>query len=212
MTARMIWFDFGGVLSPPLSVLFDRYHERTGIEPQLLKWAMAEVARDMDLEPLAPVELGLISETEWVRQMHEVIRSTHPEIDLSRSEAAFGRQWFEGHLANAGLRQALVNLSGDGFRVGLLTNNVPEWEPHWRRMLDLDGVVDDVVDSCRVGLRKPDPEIFALAARRNEVAASSCLLIDDLVENCEAAIAAGWAAIQHVDNASTLELLKHLKH
>ncbi|MGH3351208.1 MAG: HAD-IA family hydrolase [Nocardioides sp.] len=210
MSQKMIWFDFGGVLSPPLANLFESYHERTGIEPGLLKWAIAEVAHDLGQEPLAPIELGLLTEVEWMESIHGHLGRRRPDLDLSRSEPAFGAQWFEGHVVNSVLRHAAVELSLAGFKVGILTNNVVEWEPHWKQMVDLEGVVDDVVDSCKVNMRKPDPAIFALAASRNAVDMADCVLIDDLAENCAAARAEGWAAIQHIDNVTTVARLGEL--
>src|SRR5690606_22565217 len=84
-------------------------------------------------------------------------------------------------------------------RVGVLSNNVVEWEPYWRPMVDLDHVLSALVDSCKVGLRKPDPQIFALAAEQAGAAPGRSVLIDDLAENCAAARAAGWTAVQFRD-------------
>ena len=42
---------------------------------------------------------------------------------------------------------------GGGYRMGLLTNNVREWEPLWRPMLPVDEIFEVVVDSGFVGCR-----------------------------------------------------------
>ena len=44
-----------------------------------------------------------------------------------------------------------------GHRMGMLTNNVREWEPLWRSMLPVDEIFEVVVDSGFVGCRKPEP-------------------------------------------------------
>jgi putative hydrolase of the HAD superfamily len=194
-----VWFDFGGVLSPPLDDLFERYEEVAGIAPDLLKFAIAEVGAEYGLAPLAPIELALLDEREWVGKLHAVLRAKQPEIDLSRSEPDFGRQWFAGHQANSAVRDFAIELAEGGTRVGVLSNNVVEWEPYWRAMIDLDGVLSALIDSCKVGVRKPDPEIFALAAEQAGVASGQCLLIDDLDENCAAARQSGWQAVQFRD-------------
>jgi len=194
--APFVWFDFGGVLSPPLDELFGRYEQVTGIPVALFKHAIAEVGAQYGLPPLAPIELALLDEREWIARLHAVIRAEAPGLDLSRSEPDFGRQWFAGHRVNAVVRDFAIELAESGTRVGVLSNNVVEWEPYWRPMIDLDHVLDALVDSCKVGYRKPDQEIFALAAEQAGVEPGRCVLVDDLAENCAAARAAGWTAVR----------------
>ncbi|MBF6179984.1 HAD family hydrolase [Nocardia otitidiscaviarum] len=200
----MVYLDFGGVLSPPIAELFEAYERKTGIAPAALQWAMARVAADLGVAPLAPIELAMLPETEWVDRLHAALRERDPAVDLSRSEREFGAQWFAGHDVNPRVRQLVFDLRARGHRVGILTNNVVEWEPVWRRMVDLDDAVDHIVDSCRVGVRKPDPAIFDLARERAGVPAEECVLVDDLAENCAAAIAAGWRAVRFVDAAQAI--------
>jgi hypothetical protein len=64
-TPKMIWFDFGGVLSPPIPALFQQYQHKTGLAPVVLQQAMRDVAAEMKLPMLAPVENAVISEAEW---------------------------------------------------------------------------------------------------------------------------------------------------
>ena len=58
---------------------------------------------------------------------------------------------------------ACARLRADGLRTAMITNNVVEFRDYWRAMLPLDELFDVVVDSSEVGMRKPDPRIFALA-------------------------------------------------
>ena len=53
--------------------------------------------------------------------------------------------------------------------------------------------------SARVGLIKPEPAIFDLAAQRFGVPARELVFIDDHLPNVQAARAAGWQALQFVD-------------
>ena len=64
--------------------------------------------------------------------------------------------------------------------------------------------------SAEVGLHKPEPEIYRLAAERLGVAPESCLFVDDLRENCEGAEAVGMTAIRHKDPDQTLARLEEL--
>ena len=73
-----------------------------------------------------------------------------------------------------------------GYRMGLLTNNVREWEPLWRTMLPVDEIFEVVVDSGFVGCRKPDREIYELTLERlGGASPQECLFIDDTDVNCD---------------------------
>jgi putative hydrolase of the HAD superfamily len=61
-----------------------------------------------------------------------------------------------------------------------------------------------------VGLHKPQPEIYRLAARRLGVEPSECLFVDDLRENCEGAEAVGMTAIRHRNPPETIAKLAEL--
>jgi putative hydrolase of the HAD superfamily len=207
----MLWFDFGGVLSPPLADLFSSYERKTGVDRETLWAGMTAAAEPFGLPVLAPIELGLVTEREWGRAIAAGIRRARPDVDLSRADLErFGAQWFAGERATSGVRDLLLRARENGFRVGLLTNNVVEWGPHWRAVADVDDVVEAVVDSSAVGFRKPDPEIFALAAERVGLPPEAHLLVDDLPENVEAAERAGWTAVLHEDPESTARELERL--
>lgn len=189
-----IFFDFGRVLSPPLDVLFQSYEEKTGIKKEELSSAMYSVAREMKVPTLAPIELALITEEEWMRRIHSWLNKR--KIDTSRSDLDFGRQWFAGHTVNGSMKDLLLRLKDSGYKVGLLTNNVREWEPYWRSMVCLDEHLDTIIDSYAVGVRKPDPAIFLLATEKISSDPNQCILIDDLRENCLSAESCGWSSVQ----------------
>ena len=58
-----------------------------------------------------------------------------------------------------------------------------------------------MVDSGFVGMRKPNPAIYALTQERLGVAPEEILFIDDLDVNIAAAKTAGWSGVQFLDNA-----------
>ena len=91
--------------------------------------------------------------------------------------------------------ELMAALRDEGLRMALLTNNVREWEPHWRAMAPIDDLFALVVDSAYVGMRKPDREIYDLTVERLGVPAHECLFVDDLERNCDAAREAGMTAV-----------------
>ena len=99
--------------------------------------------------------------------------------------------WFAG-LRDRGLRTAILSNSGPGAR---------EAERHY----GFESITDDIVYSHEVGLRKPDPEIFALATSRLGVRTGEVVFLDDVPANVDAARAAGWHAVLHEATARSIE-------
>lgn len=115
---QFIWFDFGGVLSPPIPALFEQYQVKTGLAPRVLQQAMSDVADELGVPMLAPVENALLTEEQWGTRLANALRRRDPQIDLSRAHlTTFGAQWFAGVPANAPLVAAVRALKRAGFRV-----------------------------------------------------------------------------------------------
>ncbi|EAT0833783.1 HAD family phosphatase [Salmonella enterica] len=202
---KIIWFDFGGVLSPSVPDLFTSYYLKTGIPPAVLQRAMKEVADDMNMDVLAPVEKAIITEREWGAGIRLKLSQSAPELDLSQARLEqFGEQWFDGILPNQLMIDLFRKVKATGLKVGILTNNVVEWENHWKRVAVISEEADVIVDSCKVGCRKPETEIFAIAAERAGVRPEENLLIDDVPENCIAARQCGWESVHFKDNTSAV--------
>ncbi len=102
---------------------------------------------------------------------------------------------------------AVREIRGGGLLTGLVSNS---WSTaHYDREL-LAELFDAVVISAEVGLHKPQPEIYRLAAERLEVEPAQCLFVDDLKENCDGAEGVGMTAIRHRDPAETIARLTEL--
>ena len=69
---------------------------------------------------------------------------------------------------------------------------------------------DVVVESSAVGLRKPDPRIYALVLERLRVAAVEAIFLDDIGGNLKPARALGMATIKVMDPAAALAELGDL--
>ncbi len=71
-------------------------------------------------------------------------------------------------------------------------------------------VADDIVDSHEVGLKKPDPAIYALVQRRLGVEPEEVVFLDDAAANVEAARAAGWHAVRHESTPASIAELERI--
>jgi putative hydrolase of the HAD superfamily len=205
-TAVAVWTDFGGVLTPPLSHTMGVFCRRIGVPPEVLGQALKKVtARYGTDDVMLPIDTPLVTEAEWLAEVNEVLVTDHgmtpPEL------TTLADVWFDGRETNHAWADALREARARGAFVGMLSNMVPTWDEHWRRMVDPDELFDDVLLSYRVGHRKPSPGMFALAAERAGVPAGRCVLIDDLEHNCAGARAAGWQAIHFTDAAPARDRL-----
>ena len=92
--------------------------------------------------------------------------------------------------------EALRRLRAAGLRTAAVTNNwTPEGERGGTGSL-LRPHFDAFIESCVVGVRKPDPRIYALACEAVSVAPQRAVFLDDIGGNLKAARAFGLATIK----------------
>lgn len=196
--------DFGGVLSSPLEPAHGAAHAELGITIAELGAAMGAVAAQRGGEnPLHALEEGTMTEEDFFGAIAaQMSADLGRPVDLGR----YSELYWGALMRNDPLIERLTALRAEGYRMGLLTNNVREWEPFWNAMLPA-GLFDVVVDSAFVGLRKPDPAIYALTEERLGVPGTEIVFLDDFVENCDAARAAGWTAVRFVETGQTIDEL-----
>ncbi|HEX3174801.1 MAG TPA: HAD family phosphatase [Solirubrobacterales bacterium] len=189
--------DFGGVLTTPLIQSFMAFQDQTGITTEVLGRAMQGATEANGENPLFQMERGEISEDAFLAQLTD---SLEPLLGHRPEMHRFKEIYFEALEPNPLMIELMRELKASGYRMAMLTNNVREWEPLWRSMLPVDEIFETVVDSGFVGCRKPESKIYALTLERVDMAAESCLFVDDVQVNCEGAEKAGIAAVHFQDN------------
>jgi putative hydrolase of the HAD superfamily len=199
--------DFGGVLSSPLADAFDTVQRHYELPSDALGAALAAVAAERGAHPLHDLETGAIGEAAFFDRLGDAL-TTH--LGRPVAIADFTARYWAALTPNDELIEHLRGLRRGGYRMGLLTNNVREWGPYWRAMVPVDELFDAVVDSAWVGLRKPDPAIYALTSERLGVRPQEIVLLDDLAPNCHAARDAGWAAVRFDTTSQTIAELDAL--
>lgn len=90
-------------------------------------------------------------------------------------------------------------LKAAGYLIGVCTNNIAEYRSSWQAQIPI-GIFDDVVDSCEVGIRKPDHAIYHLTCERLGVRPDQAIFIDDHPGNVAAANEVGMHGVQVVDD------------
>ena len=95
-----------------------------------------------------------------------------------------------------------------GVKTGLLSNS---WGVG--RMYDraqFPELFVGVVISGEIGIRKPDPRIYELAAESVNLPPQECVFVDDLVHNLEPARALGMIGVHHISADQTICELEQL--
>jgi putative hydrolase of the HAD superfamily len=197
--------DLGGVLTTPLYDAFLAYQDHSGVELTEFWNALGALTEADGVNPMGELECGRMTETQFTDALAaQIARQVGHEVDI----ADFGDVWFSHLHPNVAMLELMRELKGRSLRLALLTNNVQEWERHWRLPMQIDDIFELVVDSSFVGMRKPDPEIYALTEQRLGIGPGEILFIDDMDVNIAAARAAGWNAVQFQDNAQAVPEIK----
>jgi putative hydrolase of the HAD superfamily len=200
---RAVICDFGGVLTTPLMHSFAAFQDETGVPSATLGAAMQTIAERDGEHPLFELERGRITEQQFVDALAGALT---PELGHRPQMHRFSEIFFDALDPNEPMIDLMRKLKASGLRMAMLTNNVREWEPLWRPMLPVDEIFEFVVDSAFVGMRKPEPEIYALTIERlgEGIGAGECLFVDDVEVNIEAARALGLGAVHFRDNQQAI--------
>jgi epoxide hydrolase-like predicted phosphatase len=81
------------------------------------------------------------------------------------------------------------------YKIGLISNVGTSWIDDKLLTKDEQALFDSLIYSYRVGMIKPDPEIYLLAAKQLGVEPSECVFVDDIAEYCRAAEKLGMQSI-----------------
>ncbi|HNS07064.1 MAG TPA: HAD family hydrolase [Anaerolineaceae bacterium] len=103
-------------------------------------------------------------------------------------------------------KETIIELHRRGYLLGIIANTITETEiPDW---MEADGVTQyfkTVILSSKVGIRKPDPEIYWMAARQIGVEPAKCAYLgDNPVRDVEGTRAAGFGMMILFDEPATL--------
>jgi putative hydrolase of the HAD superfamily len=203
---QAVLWDFGGViLSSPFEA-FNTYEAQKGLPTDLIRrvnstnphtnaWALLE------RNDISPHEFDQLFATESEALGHRV-----PGADVLALLSGEVRPR---------MVQALDTVKAAGFKIACLTNNVVSTEePATERQAQVRTIMhkfDHVVESSKVGCRKPEPRFYEIACELLNVSPNECVFLDDLGINLKPAAAMGMRTIKVVNPDDALaELSGHL--
>ncbi len=188
-------FDFGGVITASPFEAFNRLEAERGLPQDFIRTVNAA---NPDTNAWALFERA--------------------EIDAARFDTLFGQEVAAlGHdlggaavlaVLSGSIRPAMVTaldrLKAAGFRLACITNNVPSGHgAGMARSSDSRDAYEqvfarfeEVIESSKAGVRKPDPRIYQMMCDRLGLQPSQCVYLDDLGINCKPAAQLGMHAIK----------------
>lgn len=196
-------FDFGGVVTSSPFEAFERFEAERGLPLRTIRAINADNSED----------------NAWARfERAEIDAAAFDTMFAAEAEAA-------GHdirgsdvlaLLSGTVRPAMVSaldaLKAAGFRLACITNNVPTGDgPGMAQGIGQAKAVaeamtrfEHVIESSKIGVRKPDPRIYTMMCDTLGVAPVACIYLDDLGINCKPAAALGMHAIKVVSEVQAL--------
>ena len=185
------------MLTTPVWDSFASFCRTEGLDPDAIKNLFRTDPEA--LEDLRGLETGRLSESEFEATFGKRLGLENPDGLID--------SMFVGMKPLEPMIEAVRRIRASDLLTGLVSNS---WSTgHYDRKL-LAELFDAVVISAEVGLHKPQPEIYRLAAERLEVEPGECIFVDDLKENCEGAVAVGMTAILHRNAPETIARLTEL--
>lgn len=197
----VIW-DFGGVLTSSPFEAFNRYEAEKGLPKDFIRTVNS---RNGDTNAWAKLEQSQVNADQFDTLFLEEAKAL--------GHAVPGKHILS--LLSGNLRPRVVEalkLCKSKVKVGCITNNAPigkgasmtdsdERAAEIGKVFDL---FDEVIESSKLGIRKPDPRIYALMCEALDVDPKNCVYLDDLGINLKPARAMGMTTIKVLNEEQLL--------
>lgn len=203
MAIEAVIFDFGGVLTSSPFEAFARFETERGLPIDIIRRTNA--ANHL--------------ENAWAR-------FERAEVDIDTFDTLFAE---ESRALGAEVRgrDVLPLLQGDlrpemvealkrikaGLKTGCITNNLPanaigSMTGRSLYIAEVMVLFDHVIESAKIGLRKPDPRIYKMMVETLKVDPRNCVYLDDLGVNLKPAREMGMTTIKVTSGAQAIAELE----
>ena len=188
-------FDFGGVITASPFEAFNRLEAERGLPRDFVRRVNAA---DPDGNAWARFERAEIDAATFDTLFAAEARALGHELEGEAVLAVLAGAVRPPMVA------ALDTLKAKGFAIGCITNNVPSGkgagmarsENAASEIAAIMARFDHVIESSKVGVRKPDPRIYEMMCAALKVVPGECVYLDDLGINCKPAAMLGMHAIK----------------
>ena len=205
-TIKAVLWDFGGVITSSPFEAFNKFETEQQIPVDFIRRINAENHETNAWAKLESSEINLdefdeLFRSETSAKGHEI--SGKEVINLLSGEI------------RPDMVRALKKIKKN-YLVGCITNNVNSGRgPGMARSKKKQDAIEEgmanfefIIESSKVGVRKPDPKIYELACQRARVLPAECLYLDDLGVNLKPAKAMGMRTIKVLSSEQAIEELQ----
>ena len=206
---RAVFFDFGGVvLSSPFEA-FNTYEESRGLPRDFIRRVNSA---NPDSNAWAKLERSELSPTEF-----DEVFARESEALGHRVPGADILSLLHGEIRPEMVR-AIDTVKSHGYLTACLTNNVlstpdDRSAPDAAKRKEIAAILerfDALIESSKVGVRKPEPRFYEIACETVGVEPSQCVFLDDLGINLKPAAAMGMKTIKVTSAARALGELSQI--
>ena len=188
MKKAVLW-DYGGVIAVGPFEQFNRYEAEHDLPADLIRMVNARNPHDNAWAKLERDEID-----------HELFDRLFAEESAAFGYRVPGAEVLKMlvHEVKPEMVALLERVKAAGYKVACLTNNTASKDGTDRRG-EYDTVLalfDAVVESSKVGVRKPEPRFYEMACEMLGVQPDECVFLDDLGVNLKPAAAMGMTTIK----------------
>lgn len=195
---RATFWDFGGVILTSPFDAFARYEAEHCLPPGFIR---SINSTNPDTNAWARLERSEVSLEEFCALFEAECRAAGGKVDAAQVMLAV-----RGEIRPEML-EALRRIRAAGLVTACLTNNFVT-EDDTSTMQAALALFDVVVESSKVGVRKPDVRFYEIACELTGVRPDEAVFLDDLGVNLKPAKAMGMTTIKVVDPARALDELE----
>jgi putative hydrolase of the HAD superfamily len=193
MVEAVIW-DFGGVLTTSPFEAFARFENERGLPADIIRRTNASNHWENAWAKFERAEVDL-----------ETFDQLFAEESLALGAEVRGKDVLP--LLSGDLRPAMIEalrLVKSRFKTGCITNNLPANAIGSKGgrsfyVAEVMALFDHVIESAKIGLRKPDPRIYQMMIEALGVDPERCVYLDDLGVNLKPAREMGMTTIKVVN-------------
>jgi len=206
MNYKAVIWDFGGVITSSPFEAFNKFELDNNLPKDIIRTINSENPDD----------------NAWAKFERN-------DIDINEFDTLFSKEADKKGFQISG-KQVVKLLSGDirkpmvdfllslkeNYKLGCITNNIQNSKDdkvnHLNQASQVMKIFDHIIESSKVGLRKPDPKIYYMSCDALGVRPEECIYLDDLGINLKPARKIGMTTIKVIDpNDAIDEVKKYLQ-
>ena len=206
MNYKAIIWDFGGVITSSPFEAFNDFEKKNDLPLDLIRNINSE---NPDKNAWAKFESNIVSIEEFDELFYQEAKAKGYDVK--------GKEIIK--LLSGSIRDNMVEflkeLKGT-YKLGCITNNVKPLEKDIREDSNAAAskeamlLFDHIIESSKVGIRKPNPEIYKMSCNALKVNPSDCIYLDDLGINLKPARKLGMTTIKVIDPEEAIKEVRNL--